>query len=56
MSHVSFVRYPSRLELGFTLSVMLSVGEIVDVLYQEKKQYILTIMNGQALRLRISFH
>jgi hypothetical protein len=42
-------------ELEFNLFVMLSVHEIVDALYQGKRQSELRLIDGGALRLRTSF-
>jgi len=50
------VRYLSRPELEFSVSVMLSVREIVNALWQGDGHQTLIMTDGMAFRLRTSFH
>jgi hypothetical protein len=55
MNHGSSAQFLKLPELRSRLSVMPSVREIVDALYQGKRYLPPILMNGQALRLHISF-
>jgi hypothetical protein len=55
MNHGLSAQFLKLPELVSKFSVMLSVREIIDALYQRKRQLMLILMSGGALRLRISF-